>query len=280
MTEPRITPLTERIGGRVEGLSLDQPLSDQDFDGIRRALLDWKVLVFANQRLDAASLHGFARRFGPLQQHVLRKYRHAQFPDLSWLTNVAADGSVDTFGVKRATAWHSDGSYSQDPPALGMLYAFEVPSSGGGTLFADMCHACETLGSADLARLEGLTGLHRHGGGPAGEMYDGSLQADQAEGFEDAVHPAITTHPESGRRVLYVNSTHTRRFAELEPAESVALIERLMSHATTPDNVYAHQWSVGDLLIWDQRSTIHRGAGDYPPTDRRVKLRAIVQSLD
>ena len=272
--------MSANIGMRLERRQLGSELDDAQLREIHATLVEHKVLVFPGQSLDAAGFHAFARRFGPLQVHVLRRYRHADFPGLSWLTNVAADGSVDTFGVRRATTWHSDGSYTQDPPALGILYALEIPSRGGDTLFADMCHAYETLDDDTRARVNGLTGLHRHGAGPGGDMYDGSLQDDQAEAHVDAVHPAVTVHPETGRRVLYVNETHTRAFRDVPIQEGVALVESLVGHATGADNVYTHRWSVGDLVMWDQRSTIHRGAGDYPPEDRRVKLRAIVQHLE
>lgn len=279
MDEPVLTSLGPHLGGRVDGIDTGAALDDATVAWIRDALIDRKVLVFPGQKLDAAGFHQFARRLGSLQQHVLRKYRHDDFPELSWLTNVAKDGSVDKFGVMRATSWHTDGSYTQDPPMLGILYALEVPSRGGATIFADMCHAHDSLDEPTRTKLAGLTGLHLHGAGPGGDMYDGSLADDQEEGFRDAVHPAVGMHPLTGAKLLYVNATHTRKFAEMETGESVALVEGLMAHATQPENLYTHDWSVGDLLIWDERSTMHRGAGDYPPTDRRIKLRAIVQEL-
>jgi taurine dioxygenase len=276
---PDLIHLTPHIGGRVKDLDVAAGLNTAQRAWLLRALLDRKVLVLPSQTLSAESFHAFAGGFGSLQHHVLRKYRHADYPGLSWLTNVATDGSVDSFGVTRATNWHSDGSYSVDPPALGMLYALEIPSRGGGTIFADMANAYDALPDATRQRLAGFNGLHRHGGGPGGGMYDGTLGDDQKEGHEDVMHPAVTRHPQTERQVLYVNTTHTRKFAELAAARSVELINSLVEGATTPDNLYTHNWQVGDVLMWDQRSTMHRGAGDYPPTDRRVKLRAIVQSL-
>ena len=279
MAELSLTPLSEHIGGRIDGIALASRPSDADVRWIYECLLDRKVLVLRGQTLDAGTFRAFASRYGSLQRHVLRKYRHDDFPDLSWLTNVAKDGSVDSFGVRRATTWHSDGSYTQDPPALGMLFALEVPSKGGGTLFADMCNAYDSLDSVTRAKVDELTGLHCHGAGPGGDMYDGTLDGDQEEGFKDAVHPAVKTHPETGRKVIYINATHTRKFAQLDNDESVRLVEDLVAHATSADNIYVHEWAPGDLLIWDQRAVMHRGAGDYPPEQRRVKLRAIVQTL-
>lgn len=279
MSKPTLIPLAARLGARVEGLGLSGSIAADQVRWILDRLADRKVLVFPRQALDARAFHAFACRFGTLQHHVLRKYRHRDYPGLSWLTNVGEDGAVDQFGVTRATTWHSDGSYTQEPPALGILYALEVPSKGGGTLFADMCHAYDQLDAPTRRKVSELTGLHRHGAGPGGDMYDDALDDDQEEGFKDAVHPVVATHPRSGRKLLYLNSTHTRKFAELDSVQSVALLEDLVGRATAPGKVYEHHWQVGDLLIWDQCATIHRGAGDYAPEERRVKLRAIVQEL-
>ncbi|MEM7404838.1 MAG: TauD/TfdA family dioxygenase [Pseudomonadota bacterium] len=280
MNAPQFTNIHSGLGSRVEGLDLGAVVDPPARAELVRKLAERKVLVFERQNLSAEQFHTFASGFGPLQVHVLVKYRHADYPGLSWLTNVASDGSVDKFGVTRATSWHSDGSYTHEPPAIGILYALEVPATGGGTLFADMCRAYEELSDVDREHVARLTGLHRHGAGPGGSMYDNSLSDDQAEAHEDAVHPAVVQHPTSGDHVLYVNTTHTRKFRELPQPDSEQLINRLVASATGPSDVYEHQWKVGDLLMWDQCATIHRGAGDYPPEQRRVKLRAIVQSIE
>ncbi len=280
MDRREITPLSAAIGGRVTGIDLAAGIDGPTRTWIREGLAAHHVLLFPDQELNAPAFHAFARGFGPLQRHVLRKYRHADFPDLSWLTNVAADGSIDEFGVKRATNWHTDGSYTQDPPVLGILHAYEVPTSGGGTIFANMCAAYATLAPEMKTRVAGLTGLHWHGAGPGGGMYDKSLDKDQEETFDDAIHPAVARHPESDRELLFVNETHTRKFKELDRAASVELVETLTAHATQPEFTYHHDWTPGDLLIWDQWSTTHRGAGDYPPADRRIKIRAIVQRFE
>ena len=280
MIDLRISPLGSTIGACVDGLDFSDSVDVSIYARLLEAIGDYKVLVFRGNPLPIYGFRRFARGFGSLQEHVLRKYRHLEFPDLSWLTNVAEDGSIDAFGNVRATTWHSDGSYTQEPPELGILHAYEVPSRGGATLFADMCNAFETLDIDMQSRLKGLTGLHRHGSGPGGSMYQNALDDDQDEKTVDAAHPAVTVHPSTGRRLLYLNETHTRRFRELELRESVNLLQELIVHATRPENVYVHDWVVGDLLIWDQRSTIHRGAGDFPPDERRVKIRAIVEEFD
>ena len=280
MANISIVPLGATIGARVEGIDFSEPPTDALRDAIRAAVGEHKVLVFKGEPLPFAVFRAFARKFGLLQEHVLRKYRHDEFPDLYWLTNVAEDGSFDPFGVVRTSTWHSDRSYTQDPPELGMLHAFEVPSRGSSTVFADMCNAYDTLDADMQSRMSGLTGLYRHGAGPGGSMYENVLDDDQEEKTNDAVHPTVSVHPSTGQKMLYLNETHTRKFRELEPKDSVALLQKVITHATCPENIYLHQWSVGDLLIWDQQSSIRRGAGDFPPDERRVRIRAIVEEFD
>ncbi len=161
-----------------------------------------------------------------------------------------------------------------------MLHAFERPLRGESTNFADICNAYNTLDVDSQSQMAGLTGLDRHGAGPGGSMYENALDEDQDQKTNDAVHPAVLVHPSMGRKMLYLNETHTRTFRELEHKDSVALLQKIITHATRPENIYTHHRAIGDLLIWDQRSTIHRGAGDFPPEERRVKIRAIVEEFD
>lgn len=266
------------LGARVSGIDLSEEQTPAVRRWIRDAVLTHGVLVFKNQTLTAHQFHEFASSFGPLQVHVLRKYRHEDYPGLSWLTNVAADGSVDPFGVTRATDWHTDGSFTDNPPSIGILHAHKVPTLGAGTLFTSMSGALEALPDATRKQLAALNGLHRHGAGPGGDMYDDALDEDQNENHHDARHSVIRPHPATGRSVLYVNSTHTRTIAELPHEDAVSLIRELVTDATREELVYNHQWQPGDLLMWDEHGTMHRGEGAYDPQEPRVMLRAIVQS--
>jgi len=275
----RIEPTGAGVGAIVSGIDLATDSDAALRAWLHDAVIEHGVLVFRGQNLDAARFHDFAAGFGPLQHHVLRKYRHKDFPGLSWLTNVEEDGSVDRFGVTRATAWHTDGSYTADPPALGILHALEVPSKGAGTLFVSMKAAYAALPKGEQDRIRPLVGLHRHGAGPAGGMYDNSLDDDQEEGIKDVRHPAVRPHPVSGDPVLYISPTHTRCFEGMAPGASAALVNDLTARATRPGAVYHHHWRPGDLLIWDEHGTMHRGEGAYEPTERRIMMRAIVQAV-
>jgi len=210
--------------------------------------------------------------------HSLVGYRHEEHPEVSWLRNVDAGGNIDWYGVKRATDWHTDSTYEEVPPVLAMLHALEVPASKGGTMFADMRAAYDALPQTMKDRLAGLVGLHGRTDGPAGaRLYDPEEEMRRTDKkYAEQRRPAVINHPVSGRPILFVNPMHTHGFAGMEREAAWQLIEELAAHATQERFTYYHSWQVGDLLIWDERATMHRGAGDYHPEERRVMLRTIV----
>lgn len=272
-----VRPLGHGFAAEIAGLDLARMLDDGAVDWIADQLDEYAVLVFRDQHLDAAALDRFSRRFGTPQRHVLEQYRHKDIPEISYVTNVAADGSVDPFGVRRATIWHSDATYEASLPRLAILHALEVPTEGGGTLFADLRAAWDTLPPETQARLQPLTGLHQFNRGPANSagIYDG--QAGVREAVEETQHhPAVAVHPRSGRRILFVNTAHSVGFDGMDADAGRQLVADLWDHAVQDRFVYRHDWRPDDLVIWDERATMHRGAGDSRPEDRRVLLRAIV----
>jgi alpha-ketoglutarate-dependent taurine dioxygenase len=159
-----------------------------------------------------------------------------------------------------------------------MLHALEIPASKGGTMFADMCAAYEALPQAMKDRLSALVGLHGRTDGPAGaRLYDPAEEMRRTDKkYEEQRRPAVINHPVTDRPILFVNPMHTHGFEGMEREEAWQLIEELAAHATQERFTYYHSWQVGDLLIWDERATMHRGAGDYHPEERRIMLRTIV----
>jgi taurine dioxygenase len=273
-----VKPLGRHIGAEIDGLDVAGPLDDQTIDAIARALADHAVLVLRNQKIDAAQLGAFGRRFGIPKPHLLEGYQHPDFPEVSLVTNVTPDGKLDPFGVKRATTWHSDETYKQTIPRLAMLHGLEVTADGGGTLFADMRAAFDALPDETRERLRGLTGLHKFTSGPADarSAYAMRVTPETLAALKDWEHPAVVRHPGNGRDILFVNPSHTHGFVGMTEKTGTALIEALAKHSTQPDFVYHHRWKVGDLVIWDEVSTMHKGAGDSPPDQRRVLMRTIV----
>ena len=252
---PQLRPLGEALG--MEALGME-------------------ALGIDLSRLDAADIAAFGRRFGTPRKHALMKYRHREYPEVSWLTNVEEDGKVDWYGVKRATDWHTDSTYEEKLPLLAMLHALEVPATKGGTMFADMCAAYDALPQAMKQRLTDLVGLHGRSNGPAGERLYGDDKGATEKQYTELPRPAVVAHPVTGRPILFVNPMHCHGFVGMSREESWPMIEALAAHATQEGFVYYHSWRVGDLLIWDERRTMHRGAGDYHPEERRVMLRTIV----
>ena len=273
---PTVRPIGDAFAAEVAGLDLANPLDEAAIGWVADRLDDFAVLVFRKQHLDAPTLDRFARRFGAPQRHVLERYRHPDIPEISYVTNVAADGSVDRFGVRRATVWHSDATYEAKLPRLAMLHALEVPTEGGGTLFADMRAAWDGLPDETRTQLLPLTGLHRFNVGPAGGAGIYAGQAGTEHGFEDQRHPAVAVHPSSRRRILFVNPAHTHGFDGMARDAGWRLVEELSEHAVQDRFIHRHDWRPGDLVIWDERATMHRGAGDSRPEARRVLLRSIV----
>jgi taurine dioxygenase len=273
---PQLRPLGQVLGTEALGIDLSQPLDDAEFDWVANAFAEHPVLVFRDQNLGAAELSAFGRRFGTPRKHALVKYRHAEHEDVSWLTNVDADGKVDWYGVKRATDWHTDSTFEDRLPLLAILHAKEVPAEKGGTVFADMAAAYAALPDAKKQQLEGLTGLHSRSTGPAGERLYGDDKGVTEKKYTEVAWPAVTKHPVTGREILFVNPMHTHGFAGMTREEAWPLIEELAAHATQEQFVYYHNWRVGDVLMWDERATMHRGGGDYRPEERRIMLRTIV----
>ena len=273
---PQLRPLGEHLGMEALGVDLSKPMDDATFAWVADAFANHPVLVFREQNLGAAELAAFGRRFGVPRKHALMKYRHADHEEVSWLTNMEEDGKIDWYGVKRATEWHTDSTYEEQLPLLAILHAKEVPSAKGGTMFADMRAAYDTLPEPTKQRLAGLTGLHGRSSGPAGERLYGDDKGATEKVYNELPWPAVTKHPVTGRPILFVNPMHTHGFVGMRREEAWPLIEELATHATQERFTYYHSWRIGDLLMWDERATMHRGAGDYRPDERRVMLRTIV----
>ena len=275
---PQLRPLGEALGTEALGMDLSQPLDEATFAWIEQAFAEHPVLVFRDQQLGAPELAAFGRRFGTPRRHALVSYRYPGVPEVSWLRNVDDTGNIDWYGVKRATDWHTDSTYEEVLPRLAILHALEVPAAKGGTMFADMCAAYDALPEAMKYRLADLVGLHGRTDGPAGTRL---YSPDEAKNMTDKAYveqqrPAVINHPVTGRPILFVNPMHTHGFVGMDRDEAWHLIEELAAYATREQFVYYHSWRVGDLLMWDERATMHRGAGDYRPEERRVMLRTIV----
>lgn len=192
--------------------------------------------------MNAAQLGAFGRLFGVPKPHLLEGYQHPDFPEVSLVTNVDAQGKIDPFGVKRATVWHSDETYNATLPRLAMLCGLEIPATGGGTLFADMRAAFDGLPEVTKDRIRQLVGLHRFTAGRADarRIYAGQITEAQERDLQDRQHAAVMRHPDNGREILFVNPSHTHGFVGIGRGEGLTLIKELAAHSVQQTFIYHH----------------------------------------
>ncbi|MDT6963052.1 TauD/TfdA family dioxygenase [Cupriavidus sp. SZY C1] len=274
-----IRPLGAALGAEVVGLDLSQPLSDDDFRRIHRAHLDHHVVVFRDQRITPDQQIAFSRRFGPLQIHVLHQFQLANHPEILIVSNVLRDGKPIGLG-DAGHFWHSDLSYKEKPSLGSLLHAIELPAEGGDTLFANMHAAYDGLSDALKRRVEGLTAEHtylaRYAELQQRSPWRPNLTPEQIAQVRPVVHPVVRTHPETGRKALFVSEHFTTRIVGLPEAESRALLDELFAHSVQPRYVYRHYWRAHDLVFWDNRSLLHL-AGGTPDHLRRVMYRTTIE---
>ncbi|WP_321857174.1 TauD/TfdA dioxygenase family protein [Paraburkholderia tropica] len=261
------------LGAEIIGLDLGAPLADDDFARIHRAHLDHHVLVFRDQRITPAQHVEFSRRFGPLQQHVLHQFALAEHPDVLIVSNVVENGKPIGLG-DAGHFWHSDLSYKEKPSLGSLLHAQELPSEGGDTLFANMHLAWDSLPAHLRTAVEGLRAEHtylaRYAELQARSPWRPNLSAEQIAQVKPVVHPVVRTHPETGRKALFVSEHFTTRIVDLPDDESRALLDELFEHSVRAEHVYRHVWREHDLVFWDNRSLMHLAAGT--PDHLRRKL--------
>jgi taurine dioxygenase len=270
-----VSPISPVMGAVVGGVDLAR-IDAADFAAIRAAFSCHMLLRFPRQRLTEADLITFSRRLGPLQVHVLDEYRHPRFPEIYVLSNVdrATGRTTGRHPDMGTLVWHSDLSFQRRPALATVLYGIEVPKAGGDTLFADLCAAYDALAESTKRRIAFLRGIHdldysriRAGAPP--------MTKKQRTEAPPVDHPLVRVHPETGRRGLYI-SHHISRIAGLSDDESKTLLDELMAHATAPRFVYRNTWQSGDVVMWDNRCTMHRATEYDAARERRIIHRTVV----
>jgi taurine dioxygenase len=267
------------LGAEVLGLDLSQPLSDEDFARLHRAHLDHHVLVFRDQHITPAQQVAFSRRFGPLQIHVLRQFQLASDPEVLVISNIRENGQPVGLG-DAGHFWHSDLSYKETPSLGSMLHAQELPAEGGDTLFANQHTAWERLPEHLKRAVAGLKAEHsylaRYEELRKRNPWRPALTQAQIGEVRPAVHPVVRTHPETGRKALFVSEHFTTRIVGLPEDESRALLDELFDHSTRPAHIYRHHWQPQDMVFWDNRSLMHLAAG-CPENQRRKLYRTTIE---
>jgi len=255
----KIIPSASSIGAEIRGVDASQPLGDDDVDFVYDALLKHCVVYLRAQSLTQQQLVDFTNHFGVAVEHV-REQPPREVDEVFIISNVKENGQeIGALGSTEVT-FHSDLSYMPKPGTLSMLYAIELPSSGGATTWCDCRAAYDALTDTEKDALSGLRAVHRHyveSQNPPGVTVD---------------HPVVVTHPDTGRQSLYVGPHLTKHLVDVDASESDRLLSRLYEHQNDPAFHYTHDWQVNDLVIWDNRPTMHR-RGPFPEEQRRLMWR-------
>jgi taurine dioxygenase len=267
------------VGAEISGVDL-AALDDAEFAGIERAWHRHSALLFRGQRLGDDDLLGFSRRFGELDPPPVNengRQSPAGYPDVYVVSNVLDETGrpIGSLGAGEAV-WHTDMSYLELPPDASMLYALEIPPSGGDTWLCGMQAAWETLPHDLKAKVKGRRIKHDGTYNSGGYLRQGVQPTDDPHKAPGAWHPAVCRHPATGAPMLYLGRRRNSYVEGLSPAESDALLDALWAHIASPGLRYVHKWRVGDLLLWDNRSTMHR-RDPFEATSRRIMHRTQIK---
>ena len=274
--------ISDTFVGEVDGVNLSDDHSDREIGDIRSALMKHGILVFHGQNMSNQQHVRFSQKFGPSEIHTVKQYLLEGLPEIIAL---ASRGDKGTKPIANGGAyWHSDITYKVRPPMGSILYALEVPPEGGDTLYCDMAGAYDALSDEMKDRIDGLKAVHSYlPRFMASRKMDEGFQKDgfvlseeQKAELAEVVHPIVRTHPENGRKALFINEGFTVRVEDMDENDGKALLSDLNTHATSDRFIYAHKWSVGDVVFWDNRVTMHK-ATEYDSQYARRMHRTTVQ---
>ena len=290
-TRISVEKLGDALGAEVRGVDLSQPMSDENFQQISDAWLENLVLVFPDQALTNEQHIAFSRRFGTLEVHPSRKHNVKEYPELLLLTN-RKDAAGNYVSLRDGgSIWHSDLSYMAEPSRCSLLYAIDVPVDGGDTEWANMYSAYDSLPESLRDRIAGRRAVHQFDlvdnprFGPPADMKEkdlkGSIWEPKSAAVKartpDSVHPIVRTHPITGRKALFASRRFTVRVADMAPDEGESLLLELFDYAERPEHIYHHRWSKNQLLLWDNRCTVHLACGGVPDSQIRTMQRTTVR---
>jgi taurine dioxygenase len=261
----QVSPLTPSLGAEISGIDIRR-MDQSRFESLQRCWLKYKVLFLRDQDIDLETLLRFSQYFGELMRLPYIK-PHDDYPDIIRVLKEADEINMGVFGGD----WHSDFSFLEAPPQASILYAQQIPPSGGDTLWVDMVSALQKLPQQLRAPLEGKIAIHC--GTPYGvahapaedTRFKGSIEIERnnPEADRETRHPAICRHPASGEEILFINPTYTTRIEGLPARQSDTLLAKLYQHCTRPEFSCRFKWSPGSVALWDNRSTMHYAVNDY-----------------
>ena len=264
------------LGAEIRGVNLAGGIDDTTFEAILHAWREHLVLIFRDQKISDHDLLAFAKRFGELEPPGPNPYGgliYPEFPELNVISNIVEDGRpVGNLGAGEAV-WHADMTYNEAPPKGAILYAVELPAEGGNTEFADMRAAYDTLAPNLKGQIDGLRAIHDASHNSAGIRRKGYEEVTDVRQTPGAHQPLVRTDPQTKRKSLFLGRRPRSYVVGLELNESEQLLDALWAHAARREGVFTHQWQIGDIVMWDNLSVLHR-RDEFDAQDRRRLHRA------
>lgn len=285
VTEEKITvvPSGEVIGAEVRGVDLSRPLSRDQFAKVEAALHEHSVIALRRQNIDIKQQKAFSILWGDaLDVHPVRTFSMPGHPEILVLSNIIDDQGNPVGAAEAAQYWHTDLAYMKEPSRVSILYGVEIPMDDSGrplgeTEFASTTLAYDALPLELKSRLQGLKAAHLAQKPKTRSHFVKPLDAETQARLQEVVHPVVRTHPYTGRKCVYVSPGFTTHIVGLAAGESERLLQQLFDFITQPRFMYVHRWAAGDVLVWDNCSTIHQGVGNYRLPQRRLMYRTIVK---
>ncbi len=268
-------PLSHALGSEVQGVDLAKSLSNSEFDQIHRKFLESGILLFRDQEITREQHIAFSRRFGELDNHdSLPRDRHPDYPELLLVTNIPKDNGKPSDSKYTGQQWHSDLSFTPVPSLGSLLRGITIPPVGGDTMFTNMYLAYDALSAGMKKMIDGLHGIHT--GSRKVDDPNSAREKEQRKINPPIAQPVVRVHPETGRKALYIGEK-VSCFEGMIVEESRPLIDYLVKHATRPQFIYRHQWRANDIVLWDNRCTMHIALGDYEEGEIRHLERTTVK---
>ncbi|MGA7862453.1 MAG: TauD/TfdA family dioxygenase [Stellaceae bacterium] len=278
--QPSVKKSGAACGAEI-GFDLAQDIDDPTFREIERIFHDNIVVVFRGQELTNERHIEFSSRFGELEVHIVKKYLLPGFPEILLISNIRDEAGEHIGLADAGFTWHTDTSYRRRPSRCSLLYSKEVPHRDGeplgDTVFANTIAAYEALPRSMKQRIDGLKAIHRYSARRrVADSPRPKLTAEQLAETPDIAHPIVRTHPYTGRKSLYVTAGECGGIEGMPPDEAIDLIAELDAHCVRPEFLYRHKWQVGDLLVWDNATSMHLAICDYALRQRRLMHRTTV----
>ncbi|MDP3158525.1 MAG: TauD/TfdA family dioxygenase [Reyranella sp.] len=273
---PEIVSSQGALGARIENLDRGTANEPAVAAMLNQALAEHLLIVIPGEPMKPEKTRDFAAAFGKPQTQLLRYKRSGVVPEVSvMVSTLMADGTTDKTAI-RAEDWHTDDSYFATPAKATLLHSIEIPSHGGSTWFCNMHSVYDALPEATKKRIEGRRAIHGYDTPRARNRPSPRTPEEIAE-TPDVEHPLVRTHPVTGRKALYLNPNRLDRIVGMERAESDALLDELADEARKPRHHFGHVWQVGDIVVWDNRATMHRVMIDYPVGEKRIMQRVLIE---